>query len=310
MEMRPVSVVIPACDEEGSVVRVLEDVRAALAGTDPDIVVVDDGSGDRTAELALAAGARVLRHPVNRGYGASLKTGIRAALHETIVITDADGTYPASAIPALLEALDTADMAVGSRTGANVHIPAARRPGKWVIRHLTQYVTGMQVPDFNSGLRAFRRSLAERYHRLLPDRFSFTTTITLASLCSGLRVEFLPIDYHPRVGRSKLTAKSFFSFTWLILRLAALFRPLKVFVPASLACLAVGLAKLAWDFAVAARMAGTAGELAGMEVVSVTSILFLLSSLQIALVGLLAEAVALRDPPGRSRPGGGEDPAR
>lgn len=297
--MHGVSVIIPACDEEGSIAAVLTELGGVLGGCgEHELVVVDDGSTDMTARAATEAGARVIAHASNRGYGAALKTGIRAARYDWIVITDADGTYPASSIPALLTALEECDMAVGARTGEQVHIPLIRRPGKWVLKALTQYVTGTSVPDFNSGLRAFRRSLFFQYCHLLPDKFSFTTTITVACLCDGLRVVFLPIDYLPRVGRSKMRARNFFTFIGLVLRLSTLFRPLRVFMPASLICSAAGLVKMGLDVGVALTNSGgmTLRQvlLSGTEIVSTTSIVLMLAGLQIALVGLLAEAIANR----------------
>ncbi len=297
--MHGISVIIPACDEEGSIAAVLSEVGGVLGSCgEHELVVVDDGSTDMTARAASEAGARVIAHASNRGYGAALKTGIRAARYDRIVITDADGTYPASFIPGLLSALEECDMAVGARTGGQVHIPLIRRPGKWILKTLTQYVTGTSVPDFNSGLRAFRRSLFFQYCHLLPDKFSFTTTITVACLCDGLRVDFLPIDYLPRVGRSKMRARNFFTFIGLVLRLSTLFRPLRVFIPASLVCSAAGLVKMGLDIAVAVTNSGgmTLGQvlLSGTEIVSTTSIVLMMAGLQIALVGLLAEAIANR----------------
>lgn len=294
MEMQGVSVIVPAFEEEGAIAPVLAEL-ASVCSTfrDSEIIVVDDGSGDRTGEIAAGAGARVLRHASNRGYGASLKTGIRASRFDTIVITDADGTYPSSEIPRLVGALERCDMAVGARTGGEVHIPLVRRPGKWVLKALTQYVTGVSVPDFNSGLRAFRRGVFLQYHHLLPDKFSFTTTITVACLCDGLPVEFLPIDYMHRVGRSKMKARNFFTFVGLVLRLSILFRPLKVFMPVAAACFAAGFLKLGIDVAAAFY---EADNFLLTGVVSTTAVVLLLAGLQIALVGLLAEALASRSP--------------
>lgn len=292
--MHGISVIVPAYNEERGIAPVLGEIASAGRAFDNcEIIVVDDGSTDRTGEIAEAAGARVLRHASNRGYGASLKTGIRAARFDTIVITDADGTYPSSAIPGLVGALERCDMAVGARTGSRVSIPLARRPGKWILKALTQYVTGVAVPDFNSGLRAFGRRVFLQYQHLLPDKFSFTTTITVACLCDGLAVEFMPIDYMQRVGRSKMKARNFFTFIGLVLRLSILFRPLKIFMPLAAACSAVGLAKLGLDLAVALSESRS---FLHTEVVSTTAVVLLLAGLQIALVGLLAEAIANRSP--------------
>jgi glycosyltransferase involved in cell wall biosynthesis len=258
------------------------------------VLVVDDGSTDGTAEAAASTGARVIRHGSNRGYGASLKTGIRASSGDVIVITDADGSYPVERIPDLLAALGTSDMAVGARTGSEVHIPNARKPGKWMLRKLAQYVTGAEIPDLNSGLRAFRKDLALQYLNLLPQGFSFTTTITVAAMCDGYAIEYVPVDYHVRTGRSKIRPANFFSFIGLVLRLSVFFRPMRVFMPASVVCFAAGLLKLALDVFFALRQYGSPAALFTREVLSVSSLIFILAGLQIALVGMVAEALARR----------------
>ena len=125
----------------------------------------------------------MLRHIENRGYGAALKSGIRAAKHEVIVITDADGTYPSDQIPELLSKLDHADMVVGARIGKNVRIPLIRRPAKWMLGLLAEYIVGRRIPDLNSGLRAFRRDCVEQYFSILSNRFSFTTTSDVGPFC-------------------------------------------------------------------------------------------------------------------------------
>src|SRR5262249_22502084 len=155
-----------------------------------EIIVVDDGSKDKTRRAAEEAGAVVLRHPRNRGYGASLKTGITVAAYDVICITDADGTYPVERIPELLAELRTADMVVGARTGARVAIPLIRKPAKWVLNRLANYITSTKIPDLNSGLRLFRRDAALQYFHMLPDQFSFTTTITMAMLCDKYAVTY------------------------------------------------------------------------------------------------------------------------
>ncbi len=181
---------------------VIRELRAVLP--EAEIVVVDDGSSDGTAAAAERAGARVLRHRFNRGYGAALKTGILAAAHDTIVILDGDGTYPAQHIPALVAELEKATMAVGARGGSDSAIPAARRPAKRMLNGLASLVAGARIPDLNSGLRAFRRQTVEPYFPILPDGFSWTTTITLALVRDRQVVSYLPIGYRERIGRAKL----------------------------------------------------------------------------------------------------------
>lgn len=245
-----VSVVIPAFDEAEAIASTVTAVRRVLA-TLPlahELLVVDDGSTDATAQLAREAGATVLSSPENRGYGAALKTGIAAAAHDTILIIDADGTYPPEAIPKLLELAEKYDMVVGSRTGENVSTPRARRLPKWFLRRLAGYLAGRRIPDLNSGLRLFRRDLVERFAHLLPSGFSFTTSITLAALSNGLLVHYHPIDYRPRIGASKIRPFHAFEFLILVLRTIVYFNPLRVFLPLGAVLFAIGCAKLVYDF--------------------------------------------------------------
>ena len=219
---KTVSVIIPAYNEELAVRETVTELRKLFEVTDisSEIIVVDDGSKDKTAREARAARARVIQHRSNRGYGASLKTGIIAASNDIIGITDADGTYPAKYLPEMLAELESADMVVGSRTGADVHIPLSRMPAKWFLRVMANYVANTRIPDLNSGLRVFRRDVAVQYFAILSDQFSFTTTITLALLCDKYAVTYLPIDYRRRQGKSKIVPWDAGSFAILIFRVA------------------------------------------------------------------------------------------
>ncbi len=267
-------------------------------GSGSEIIVVDDGSSDSTFALAQSTAAKVVKHSCNRGYGASLKTGIRTALNGIIAICDADRTYPIERIPDLVSQLENCDMAIGARTGDTVYVPWNRKPAKWFLRKLAVHITGRDIPDLNSGLRVFRKSLALQYFNLLPSGFSFTTTITVASLCDDLEVIYLPINYHQREGESKINPAHFPNFIMLVLRLAVLFRPLKVFVPISLLCFAMGLLKLTLDIVAAANQAGSLGAiLTSLPVVSTTSVILFVSALQILLFGMVAEAMARRAKP-------------
>lgn len=290
------SVIIPAYNEEQSIVSTVERVRDTLCrcGIDGEVIVVNDGSTDATGRLALSTGAGVFEHACNLGYGASLKTGIRNASSDLIAIIDADGTYPVDRLPDLINAMPGAEMVVGSRTGGTVRIPLVRRPAKWVLNKLANRLTGTRIPDLNSGLRVFTRSLSLRYLNLLPDGFSFTTTITVASLCDGIPVRFIPIDYHTREGSSKIRPGHFPNFLMLVFRLAVLFRPLKVFLPASMTLLVLGLFKLILDLLIAVGQVGFTPDLASYPVISPTTVIFLVSSLQVLLVGMVAEALAVR----------------
>lgn len=278
-----VSIIIPAFNEAQAVGPVVKEIRALLAehGFEVEILVIDDGSTDGTGQAAQAVGARVLQHRRNRGYGASLKTGITAARYDTIAIIDADGTYPARYLPAMLAELEQADMVVGARIGNDVHIPLVRRPAKYVLNQLANYVSGTDIPDLNSGLRAFRRDLALQYFSILPNQFSFTTTITLAMLCDNYAVSYLPIDYRKRKGKSKIVPWDAGSFAILILRVAMLFRPLRVFVPIALVCLVYGIAKMSVD-------------LVRDPNISASAIFAFVSALMLVLIGMLGDAVATR----------------
>lgn len=278
-----VSVVIPAFNEELAVCEGILELREMFAATDieAEIIIVDDGSRDKTAREAKAAGARVIQHRSNRGYGASLKTGIIAASHDIIAITDADGTYPAKYLPAMLKELEHADMVVGSRTGADVHIPLTRKPAKWFLRVMANYVSNTKIPDLNSGLRVFRRDVAMQYFAILSDQFSFTTTITLAMLCDKYAVSYLPIDYRKRQGKSKIMPWDAGSFAVLIMRVAMLFRPLRVFLPIALLCITYGIIKASIDITRDPN-------------ISASAIFAFVSALMMVLVGMLGDAVATR----------------
>ena len=282
---RALSVVLPALDEQATIDEVLAELEGALSGRDIDfeLVVVDDGSTDLTPQKALAAGARVLQHRRRRGYGAALKTGIAAARHSRIAIIDADGTYPAGILPTMLEKLDRADMVVGARTGHKVHVPLIRRPAKGLLNRVANYVSGARIPDLNSGLRVFRREIAMQYFSILPDQFSWTTTLTLAMHCDNYAVEYLPIDYRKRRGSSKIVPWDAGGFAILLLRTAMLFKPLRVFAPVVLLCLGYGVAKMIIDLAVV-----------GDRNISASAQLMLLAALVVLLIGMLGDAIATR----------------
>lgn len=278
-----ISVVIPAFNEERGIASVINELAAILRGhgVEAEILVVDDGSRDGTAQAAAAAGARVLRHRSNRGYGAALKTGIAGARFDTVAIIDADGTYPASSLPQMLLELDRVDMVVGARIGQSVRIPLVRRPAKWALTRLANYLTGARIPDLNSGLRVFRRGVAMQYFAILPDQFSWTTTITLAMHCDKYAVAYLPIDYRERTGKSKIVPWDAGTFFMLILRTVMLFRPLRVFLPIMVACLLYGIVKMSFD-------------LTHQPNISASALLAFMSALIVLLIGMLGDALAMR----------------
>jgi len=275
-----VAVVIPAFNETKGVGPTIDRVRGALRATPftHDIIVVDDGSTDSTPVQAEKHGARVIRLPENCGYGAALKAGIRRSRSTLVVIMDADGTYPAETIPRLLERAVDADMVVGSRAMNDTSVPPIRRPAKIFLGMLASYLAGRRIPDLNSGLRVMRRSVLLRFLHLLPSGFSFTTTITLALLCTNHVVHYIPIACAPRVGSSKLRSREFTAFIMLVLRTVVLFNPLKVFMPLGAVLFITGSVKLAYDLL--------------LWNVSETAVMAFLAALIIWSVGLLADMIA------------------
>lgn len=292
-----ISVIMPAYCEEDFVGKQIEAVHETLESheMEHEIIVVDDGSEDRTSEEALLSGARLLKHPENRGYGAALKTGIQAAKNDLIVIIDADGTYPAEVIPELVDQLGTADMVVGARTGENVHDPWIRQPAKWLLRGLAAWISGQSIPDLNSGLRAFRRECVMQYFPVLPNRFSFTSTVTLAYMADDYKVVYHPINYYPRVGNSKIVPWHFMDFLILIIRMSMMFNPLKVFVPLALIFGSLGILKTIYDMIALFFRNPTKGwELLLQPVLSTSAVLLLFVGLQLMMIGMVADGVVRR----------------
>lgn len=275
-----ISVLIPAFNEEESLVKTVEAIRAQMAGTGAhEIIVIDDGSSDRTGELARTLPVKLISHEMNMGYGASLKDGLREARFDYILIADADGTYPLEDIPRLLEAAGDNAMVVGARTGAVVQVPMLRRPGKWLITRLAEYLSSRKIPDLNSGFRIFRRDAALRFIQLYPDGFSFTTTITLAMLTNHYKVHYVPINYHRRVGKSSIKPlRDFTNFTILIIRICAYFKPLNVFVPPAVVLIMLGIVKGGIDYSHQGHL-------------GLLSIATALTGIQMIFIGLLADLI-------------------
>jgi glycosyltransferase involved in cell wall biosynthesis len=229
------SLVIPVYNEEEGILTTLDHLQQAFASLACayEIIVVNDGSQDRTqALLTSRADIHLIEHERNKGYGAALKTGIRAAQFPTLVITDADGTYPNEQIPALLALAPTADMIVGARTGEKVTYSSLRKIPKWFLVRFAEWITKQSIPDLNSGLRVMQKPVVEKFLNILPDTFSFTTTITVAMLTNNYRVRFVPIDYYARTGHSKIKPiRDTLRFVQIILRTGVYFAPLRVFMP-------------------------------------------------------------------------------
>jgi len=294
----PISVIIPAYNEEDAVGSQVESIKQVLLfhGIKHEIIVVNDGSQDQTAEIALQTHAKVLHHSENRGYGAALKTGITAAKYESILIIDADGTYPVEQIPTLVSKFENADMVVGARIGKHVHIPFIRRPAKWILGWLAARISGRPIPDLNSGMRVFRRECVKQYFSILPNGFSFTTTVTLAFFGDDYCVQYCPINYNQRIGKSKILPRHFMEFMILVFRMAMLFQPLKIFVPLAFLCSLLGVFKVVFDLILLIPRISEFGwsSLLYQPVLSTSSILLLLVGLQLLLIGMMADALLRR----------------
>ena len=280
VEGMSLSVVIPAYNEEGAVRHTIEDVRAHLdpLGLPYEIIVIDDGSEDRTLEIARETGVVVDSNQVNTGYGASLKRGIKHAQYEYVAILDADGTYPARYLPPMLAMCRNQDMVVGDRGAAMKNVPWIRKPAKWVLNTFASFLAERRLNDLNSGLRVFRKSELVPFIPLLPQKFSFTTTITLCMSCNGKRMIYTPIEYGKRVGKSKIRPVDFLNFIILVLRMTVLFNPLRVFIPLGLALMALGVTKFVYDIF--------------MDNLSETTIFAFLSALIIWSLGLIADMIS------------------
>jgi len=286
-----VSIVIPAFNEEECIENTIQDTTECMKSSDFefDVLVVDDGSTDRTPEILegiTSSSFRVIHHETNRGYGAALKTGIINSSSEYVCIIDADGTYPVSEIPRLARFLkERYSMVVGSRTGKEVHIPFLRRFPKWLLTKLANYLAGTSIPDMNSGLRIMRRNDVERFFKILPDGFSFTTTITLAMLTNNMPVHYVPIDYYRRKGRSKIRPfHDTINFIHLIVRTCLYFKPLQVFMPLSFFLVILAFLILFISWIVLGRA------------MDVTFGIFVMTAIIVMAIGMLADLIDKRLP--------------
>lgn len=287
-EKRPASVVIPAFNEERSIGGVIDSYAQGLSeyfgSRDSfEILVVDDGSRDATAEVARKHGATVIQNRTNRGYGATLKVGIQHARFDDILITDADDTYRVDAAIAVLEERDGRDMVIGARTGSTVKIPLIRRPAKWVLLKLASFLSGVNIPDLNSGLRFFTRSGIKEYFHIISNGFSFTMTSTLSYLADGKEVAFVPIDYHARTGSSKIRPiRDTMLFVQIILRTIIYFNPLRVFLPISLLMVLVGIGVGTYEIVVHRNITDL-------------SLVTVIAGIQIGATGVLADLIVRKN---------------
>ena len=274
---RDVSIIIPAFNEGPVIASVIEELRAAAAWR--EIIVVDDGSNDGTGEAAAGAGARVVKHPYNKGNGASVKSGIRAATGDYILIIDGDGQHkPADAI-ALTSRLGEYDLVVGART-SETQAGTRRRFGNAALNRLASFLTERDIPDLTSGFRCARREYMIEFLHLLPNGFSTPTTTTLAFLRAGYNVLFLPIEARTRVGTSKIRlTRDGPKFFLIVLRVVTIFSPLRVFVPIAGASFALGVAYGIWNILTHDRIPNGA-------------VLLIMLSVVVLLIGLVSEQIS------------------
>jgi len=241
------TLIVPIYDEIGAIRQMLKRIEGFIIEfPDWEVVIVEDGSVDGTKEIiqswSFDGNIRVIYHEKNKGYGAALKTGILSTDADLIGIIDADGTYPFDEFKNLLDYKDQYSMVVGARIKENAAIPIIKKIPKFFIRKFANYITDSRVLDFNSGMRIFKRDLALRLINYLPDGFSFTTTITVASSANNIPVKYVPINYMERVGKSKIKPISdTINFFKLILKLGIYYKPFKVYGPLVLISGATGL---------------------------------------------------------------------
>jgi glycosyltransferase involved in cell wall biosynthesis len=272
-----VSIVIPAFNEEPSIAAVVAELRAA----DPwhEILVIDDGSQDATAARAAAAGARVVRHPYNKGNGAAVKSGIRHATGEYILIVDGDGQHRPADARRLVARLGEFDLVIGARS-TGTQATHARRFGNSALNWLAGYLTDREIPDLTSGFRAARREHLREFLHLLPNGFSTPTTTTLAFVKAGYNVAFEPVEARQRAGQSKIRlARDGTKFLMIILRIVTMFSPLRVFLPFSIASFLVGFGYAVWTIFTQSHVTNS-------------SVLLIIFAVIVFLVGLVSEQIS------------------
>lgn len=271
------SVIVPAFNESGAVGPLITGLRGAADWL--EILVVDDGSTDGTAREAERAGARVIRHPYNKGNGAAVKSGLRHAAGDFVLIVDADGQHPPADAIKLVARLDTYDLVVGARSPQS-QANWVRRAGNSLLNWIASYLAGRPIPDLTSGFRAARRECLLEFLHLLPNGFSTPTTTTLAFLRAGYSVAFEPIDARRREGMSKIKfGPDGVSFFLILLKVMTIFSPLRIFVPISIVSLALGAGYAVWTIATESHVTNS-------------SVLLIVLSVVIFLIGLVSEQIS------------------
>lgn len=280
---KKISIIFPAYNEEKAIVQVLDETVKVMreSGHDFEIIVVDDGSTDKTAKIARNKEVRIIRHKVNKGSGAARKTGILNAEGDIIVMLDADGTYPAKSIPELLKYTPEYDQVIGARNREEGTFRIIRQPTKWLLFKLASYLAKTKIPDLNSGLRAFRKDVALKYLYLVPDGFSCVSTITLMFICNGYSVKFIPIEYYKRIGKSKFQALiGTRDLIFTIIRITMHFNPLRIFLPLSSFLFIFGAVKTIYDV-----------WFSSVKKMQSSDIVILVVAINILVLGLLADLI-------------------
>ncbi|HTL44049.1 MAG TPA: glycosyltransferase family 2 protein [Vicinamibacterales bacterium] len=272
-----VSIVIPALNEEASIGGVVATLREAAPWL--EILVIDDGSTDATADRADAAGATVIRHPYNKGNGAAVKSGIRRAQGEYVLVLDADGQHPPEDALRIVARLGEYDLVIGARAD-ETQATAARRAGNALLNNVASFLTGRTIPDLTSGFRAARRECLREFLHLLPNGFSTPTTTTLAFMKAGYNVAFEPIHARRRSGQSKIRlASDGARFFVIILKIITLFSPLRIFLPVSAAAFVLGAGYALWTIYWQSHVANS-------------SVLLIMFAVIVFLVGLVSEQIS------------------
>ncbi len=275
--MEHVTVILPAFNEEKIIGEVISSIKKV--NDTWDILVIDDASSDNTAEIAASQGATVISHPYNKGNGAAIKTGIRNAANEILILMDADGQHTPDDIPQLLDAMKNHDMIVGARkkgSEGSLH----RNLANWFYNIFATYLCGQKIFDLTSGFRVVRKSVIKKFLYLFPNTFSYPTTSTLSLIRAGYSVSYVPIHVKKRIGKSKIRIfKDGVRFFIIMFRITMLFKPIKVFFPASILLFLTGCSYYLYTFITQHRFTNM-------------SLLLFISSANIFLLGLIAEQIA------------------
>lgn len=245
MMTNKVTIIVPAFNEEKSIYQVVKELKNNFF--EFELIVVDDGSEDNTCELAKKAGAKVIEHSKNYGYGASLKTGILESSGEYIITCDADGQHRIEDIKRLLEEYEKFDAVIGIR-GKTSYTSLRRKPGKFILKYFFNFLVGEKIDDFNCGLRIFKKKTIIKYLHLMCDEFSFSTTSLITMLKMKKRIKYVTIKVKERIGTSTVHQLKHGTYAlMLILRLTVLFNPLKVFLLGVVLFLITGIISLFLD---------------------------------------------------------------